>query len=307
MVRDAVDLAPFTVGHYLRLGFDRVHVIDDASSDGTYELLQAIAKRDHRLVVERSPAEDFAQRALVSATANRLIAAGIGIVFPFDIDEFWDIDLDAIRHAARNVEGGVFNATLVQFVQRRGAGPMSAREMLQVGYCAPILQSDARDIPLVCYSAPKVAFKAAEPVELTFGQHRLLAGPTRIIAEGLTVDHLPYRNKAQIRARAALTERILSVSGPGQSWHYARIRNAVAGGKLDALWAANSADGQGYLTLGEKRIRLVRNGRMRVHLVKAWLYMVRRHPRLMLARRPSAALSPGGSSATRHPAVPGLE
>jgi hypothetical protein len=308
MVRDAVDIAPFTIGHYLRLGFDSVQVIDDASSDGTYELLQAIAEREPRLVVERSPAEHFAQRALLSGVANRMIAAGISIVFPFDIDEFWDIDLDAIRRQARGFEAGLFRGALVQFVQHRSAGPMSASQMLRVKHCAPTFQPgpERRTKPIVCGSAPKVAFKAVGTVEFTFGQHKLSAGPTNTIAKGLAVDHLPYRNRAQMQARAARTDRILAVSRPGQGWHYAKIRDAVAEGRLDELWAANSANGRGYLTHGEKRIRLIRNGRMRAHLVKAWLYMVRRYPRAMLGRRP-AALPPRGSSATRHPAVPGLE
>lgn len=309
LARNAVDIAPFTIGHYLRLGFDEVLVFDDASSDGTYEFLRSIAEREPRLTVERSPAEAFAQPALMSEGAGRIIAGGTAIVFPFDIDEFWNIDLEAIRRAARGVPNGIFRGSLVQFVQHRSVHSMREWDALRVRYAAPRIDSGKNrvNMPTVCNTAFKVAVKAAEPVEFQLGQHALVTGPKRMIVDGLEVDHLPYRSREQFELRAATAERVLAASKPGQSWHYAIIRDAVAAGRLDELWASHSADGPGYLDHRGGHIRLNRNGRMRAHLARAWLYMMRRHPRAMSKWRSSATLSSRGASATRRPAFPGAE
>ena len=45
IVRNAVDIAPLTVLHHWLLGCDRVWIIDNGSSDGTYEALLTLQSR----------------------------------------------------------------------------------------------------------------------------------------------------------------------------------------------------------------------------------------------------------------------
>jgi glycosyltransferase involved in cell wall biosynthesis len=56
-----VDIASQTVTRLLEDGFD-VHVIDNWSTDGTFETLRALAARGHRLTVERYPSNGPSDR-----------------------------------------------------------------------------------------------------------------------------------------------------------------------------------------------------------------------------------------------------
>ncbi len=284
MVRDAVDIAPFTVGHYLRLGFDRIHIVDDGSTDGTYEFLRRLEAREPRLSVARATEPGFAQAAIVSNATNALIAEGVRLVFPFDIDEFWDLDLTRIRASARERPAGTFLGAMQQFVQVHNAGPMSAREMLRVRFRAPLSHSDACLTPVYAGLFHKVGVKSSEPVAFHLGSHMLTSGPTETIEGGLELFHLPIRSPDEINKRARAADRILAASRPGECWHFGFFRDAVADGRLAQAWAACSADPQGFLNVGGERVRLIRDTRLRAHLVKAWLHMLARHGNVLGAR-----------------------
>ena len=88
-LRDAVDLVPFLCGHYLRVGFDHLHFVDDGSTDGTHELLSQFAARTDRVSVRKVIKDSDQQSELMSAAANTMILDGYQVVVPFDADEFW--------------------------------------------------------------------------------------------------------------------------------------------------------------------------------------------------------------------------
>jgi hypothetical protein len=112
-------LVPFTCGHYLRIGFDRLSFIDDGSTDGTYEFLHRLSSRDPRVSVRRVESPEFEQDILATDAANALIAEGFRLIFPFDDDAFWNIKLRSIRRVAHMAPEGVFAARWTQFVLRR--------------------------------------------------------------------------------------------------------------------------------------------------------------------------------------------
>ena len=137
MLRDTVDLVPFLVGHYLRIGFDRIHFVDDQSSDGTFELLRSIERSNARVKVRRVVHDSLKQAEVMSAAANEAISNGFNIVFPFDADEFWNIDVSQIRAAA--TRPGLFLGRWIQFVQGRSRRRRQSRGPLSVRYRAPAL------------------------------------------------------------------------------------------------------------------------------------------------------------------------
>ncbi len=289
MLRDTVDLVPFLVGHYLRIGFDRIHFVDDQSSDGTFELLCSVAKSNPRVTVERVVHDILKQAEVMSAAANQALAAGFNIVFPFDADEFWSIDVSQIRVAA--TRPGLFVGRWVQFVQDRSERHRRGRGLFSVRYRAPVLADtdpatvESFDRSFVCLTVPKVGFVADSPVALSKGQHALTHGPCEILAQDLELFHVPIRSAREIKLRAERAERVLANTQGDDHWQTRFFRAAMKAGRLDAVWAANSASADGFLDLPSQRIMLIRDSRFQMLMARAWRYMLVRHPSALLGRR----------------------
>jgi hypothetical protein len=275
-VRDGIDIIPFTCGHYLRLGFSRLIFMDDRSSDGTFEFLKALSRRDPRVVVSRVDIRDTDHgQVLKSAAANELIDEGIRIVFPFDQDEFWNLRLDALRRAA-SAGNGIFAGSFVQFIQSRRQRVFGLLGPLRIRYRAPALANTPggarqKGKPYLCYSKQKIGVKSDAPVVLGLGNHRLSEGSQDILAAGLEVFHLPLRSRLEIEKRASYTRHA----------HY-YLRDKITDEARDAVWASASADNHGCLTseTGET-IPLVPDARLRWILIRAFLYMALHHPVLL--------------------------
>ncbi len=282
MIKDAVDIVPFLCGHYLRSGFDRLVFIDDGSTDGTLELLSSIGRRTKQVVVERAGSSAFRQKDLVNAAANAMIAAGYQIIFPFDSDEFWNLDSARIRIAA--TQPGVFVGRWVQFVQDRSETGFSRRGLLKATYRAPIYEGMGSQLvrdyqrPLLCHTLPKVGFRAEGEVSIVFGQHALRDGPSTVLASDLEVFHLPLRTAAVIDRRAAHAERTFVDARPKQNWQAGYFRDEARAGRQAILWAANSASSDGFLDLPNSRVLLIEDRRLSRLLRRAWIYMAIRHP-----------------------------
>lgn len=293
MLRDTVDLVPFLVGHYLRIGFDRIHFVDDQSSDGTFELLRSIEKSNARVKVQRVVHDSLKQAEVMSAAANEAISSGFNIVFPFDADEFWNIDVSQVQAAA--TRPGLFVGCWIQFVQGRSRRMRQWRGPLGVRYRAPVLADtgpatvEAFDRSFVCHSLPKVGFFAESTIALTKGQHALEHGPGEILAQDLELFHLPVRSAREIELRAERAGRVLVNVHGDEHWQSRFFRAAVQAGRLDAVWAANSASTDGFLDLPRQRVMLIRDSRFQTMMARAWRYVLVRHPLALLGRWPAKA------------------
>jgi hypothetical protein len=285
MLRDARDIVPFLCGHYLRLGFDRIAFIDDGSSDRTYQFLLWMSRREPRVSVERIEAPLFMQAAEVSRAANVLIGDGIRIVFPFDSDEFWNVTLAGIRSAAATVSAGLIVGKWVTFVQDRrrpifrGLAPMAVRYRAP-GLLRSIKESVESGIPPVCRTKQKVAFKADRPVDVGRGQHRLNEGPTNILVQDLEILHLPLRSAREIEARRATAVRLPIRKQRGTLREL--LEETLASRTREEIWRQNSVGPDGCLDADGQPIPAIPDTRLRILLVRAWLYMISRHPDYLL-------------------------
>lgn len=290
MVRDGRDILPYICGHYLRLGFNHLHFIDDGSTDGTLEFLTRLSQRDSRISVRRVETAYFEQSALMTDAANELIEKDYYLIFPFDQDEFWNIELRSIRRAARAIESGVFRAKWAHFVQDRSVLAPRLWSPLKAIYRAPILVKNKMTAaeerkPRLVFTMPKVGFKSQAPVSIEFGQHKLLSGPKKVIAADLELFHLPVRSAREIEWRKSIIprlEKLVEKLAPEISKMATDEREA-----LDELylgpWEANSFDQDGC-TVAEDgvAVTLIPDRRLRTLLMKAWMYIALRHPLLVL-------------------------
>jgi len=289
IVRNARDLIAFSCGHYLRIGLGHVRFIDDGSSDGTYEFLTKLARKEPRLSVSRVCFSEFRQPELMSEAANELLRS-FSMILPFDVDEFWNIHGPSLENAYAQQPDILLVGKWINFVQSDRATKPRAVYLLGVKHAAPIL-SDANQAtittlkrPFVCFSTTKVGFKSTQPVALGIGQHELTRGPTEQGPHTYEIFHLPFTNKSQLITRAEDHEpRRAPLRGdPAVNWQSRFFREAVLAGRTDDLWRANSADKNGFLNCHGERIELKPDHRLQTLFLKGYAHLVRQHQMFLL-------------------------
>jgi len=294
VLKDAIDIVPAICGHYLGLGFERLLFLDDGSTDGTFELLERLARRDRRVIVERARMDPLAQGALMTAACNRLVAEGYGPIFPFDSDEFWRLDMARVVRFADRHETCVFRGRFVQFVQARSVRRSTPLDLLKAVNRAPARYHTAREAvrqlnTYVAFAKPKVAFKARGPVQVSDGQHEVTLADVEEppVAEDLEVFHLILRSAEQIEIRAE------------RAWNY-YWKKARSPKHLRLMWGANSANRLGFMDPPQREeIMLISDTRLRDAGLRALAYFALRHPLLFarawaISARPRAERRWGG-------------
>src|SRR4029077_15297367 len=86
--RSEADIIAVTIRYHLQLGLDGVLVLDNASSDGTDQILERLAQTDNRVRWSRHEGE-YQQAELTTGLARDAFRAGADWIIPFDADEFW--------------------------------------------------------------------------------------------------------------------------------------------------------------------------------------------------------------------------
>jgi hypothetical protein len=308
VLRDCVDIVPFLCGHYLRMGFAQIAFIDDGSTDGTYELLQRVAKRTPRVSVRQVRLERFEQPALMTEAVNELVAAGHSIVVPFDSDEFWDAAAATFRSILAPFTEAVVEGHWVNFVQRRSRFASRRLGLFGATHRAPHLP-DAEQATIttytgsfLCFSTQKIAIKTASPIKIERGQHGLAVGPREVCGASLEILHLPFRSRDEILKRGLNYEprRAMVRNDRDMSWQSAFFSEAVADGKLDVVWAAHSCDLNGQIGIYGKPLAAAEDHLLRRTLIWAgWHFLTRTglSPFMWTSHNKNARESPGQTCA----------
>lgn len=272
VIRNAADLVPVLCGHYLHAGFNRLEFLDDGSTDGTGEILHRIAAATQKVIVRNNPLGVFDQRALINEMANRLIGDGYRIIFPFDCDEFWLVDVATLAKAI-----GPWSSDLVirgkwaNFVQMREHRVSTPAALADIRYrVAAEDTADMEDVinwrrGFVSSQQSKSAVFSRSSVAFSKGQHVLDEGPEAVHAEQFPILHVPLRSAGEILLRGQDHEprRAMVRSSFIESWQSRFFAEALQDGKADAVWRANSADEHGQLDLPGGHVALVPDDRFR--------------------------------------------
>jgi len=285
VVRNARDLIGLVCGHYLRIGLGHVRFIDDGSSDGTYELLSRLARKEKRISVSRVSNAEFRQAELISEVANELLRSGFSIILPFDSDEFWNVSGAVLEKRYARSPQIMFRGQWINFVPSERATNPQQLHLLCIKHSAPILDDADEDTittfkrPFVCFTTWKIGFKAVSPVELGVGQHALNKGPKECDSIRYQIFHLPFRNRSELIKRALDHEprRAPLRNSPHDSWQSHFHREAVLAGRTDDLWRANSADGNGLLNCNGESIALNRDHRLQTIILKSYAHVALRY------------------------------
>jgi hypothetical protein len=197
LARDEADIIDAQVAFHLNAGVDFVIATDNASQDGTTEILESYA-RQGCLHLIREPAEGLRQGEWVTRMA-RLATREFGAdwVINSDADEFWWPRGASVKDALEAVpeEYGVVNAFWRSFVPRPDDGAFFAERMTaRLSSPAPINDPRSFYRPVT-----KIAHRADPEVIVGRGNHDLVRSDLRTLPtwHPLEVLHFPQRSRAQ--------------------------------------------------------------------------------------------------------------
>lgn len=256
MVRNEEDVVRANVLYHLAAGFDRVLIVDNASTDGTRGILRKLGK-DPRVRWTRDRGS-FRQGEIFTRLARQAFAEGADWVAPIDADDFWHAPGSSLKDVLGNSGASALQVRHLDFIQRREQRESAGDELLTMTRRVPepvdrALAPDLLVAGEVSYiqmaRLHKVVSRASEAMKLVKGAHSLdgVDGPV-LETEDLVLLHAPLRSLAHLEARAASADRRTGTGkslGPG--WHARRWQKLREEGALEKEWAANSYDEDGRL------------------------------------------------------------
>jgi hypothetical protein len=283
IVRDAVDIAPLAVLHHWLLGCDRVWVIDNGSTDGTYEALLALQARLKGLRIDRDPSP-FDQAGWTSEMANTALGEGFRLIIPFDADECWNIALAEVARSMRRRGVNVICAPVVNYIQSRavlqaeiGAWRRATRRAARVynptQHVSTVMRNER--LAFVEHAFPRKVLLAPPTgtrVHIVKGNHRVEFDGAKVAnRRNFACLHLPLRAASELEKRVVdyrLRHKVFRVDPTGgqRLEHWAEM---LASGSIDREWAANSYDEDGMIDVYGERRPTIEDQRMVRHLARA--------------------------------------
>jgi hypothetical protein len=184
MVRDEIDILPYTITHLFNEGLDHFIVADNRSVDGTREWLLN-ATTTFPLLVVNDEIVGYHQAKKMTALLHEAVTLGADWVIPFDADELW-YDAEGITVKERIEQGWDTDLLEIgQWVHYTTSGDDQNEPN-------PFLRMPYRDPEMSRLS--KVIVRAADDVALTQGNHQARAErPLNIIRPPIQIEHFPWR------------------------------------------------------------------------------------------------------------------
>lgn len=252
MVRNEADIIRVNILYHFSIGFDRILVFDDGSTDGTGRILKKLGK-DPRVRWTSGVNQDFRQGEIFTRLAREAHREGADWVVPIDADDFWRARHGSFKEVLSKTNARALEADTVDFIQRREQQESSPDALLYMTRRVeePIGRKEAQELLnerrtsyVEMARVPRWIFRPSADISLVRGAHSLegIEGPKEKTDEIFCM-HAPLRSRAVIEAKAVSASRRGKKSlgaGLGPGWLYSRWREIQEASGLEEEWAANS-------------------------------------------------------------------
>lgn len=291
LVRNEADVVDAQIAHHLNAGVDFVVAIDNESTDGTSDVLEAYAREGHLVRLPRSGGvQESPWRTHMAQLAA--VEYGADWVFNADGDEFFWPRGESLKAvlAAVPARFGVLHAPSHVFVPVFD-GPAFFAERMTLRFTPDAALND----PVSIYRPyTKLVHRADPGVVIDRGNHSLLAGDLRPMHGWYPIEvlHFPLRSAAQLAEKQRMWNAYLG----SRSWGwYERAGRLQASGRLSDHVADVALD-EGTIALGLEAGHLTRDTRLRDVLRE-----------LRVDAGPAERSRPSGRHVPLRPAAPGAE
>ncbi len=192
MVKDEADVVVGTLQHLADEGVDGILVADNASTDGTRDLLAGL-ELPCRLEVVDDPEVGYYQSEKMSRLADQAHELGAVWVVPFDADEVWYAPVDRLAEVLRSIPEP-YNVAPAQLWDH---------------YSTAIDPPEGHPFETIVWrqpspgALPKVALRWAPGSTIFQGNHGAAIVGGNVETHGrLEIRHFPYRSAAQFVRKA---------------------------------------------------------------------------------------------------------
>jgi glycosyltransferase involved in cell wall biosynthesis len=237
--------------YHLSIGFDRLLIVDNGSTDGTDLILRGLGK-DPRVRWTREPGP-FRQGRIFTQLAREAFKEGADWVAPVDADDFWYPLRNDFKSTLANSSASVLRVQHIDFVQRREQSESSFDNLCYMTrkVAEPIQRREGYEDLLAANQIsyielgrmPKTISRSSEDIRMVKGAHRVDGVDSRVQeTDEIVLLHAPLRSLAQLEAKAdtAIRRGSKGALTSGRGWHARRWQRLKEEGSLELEWAANS-------------------------------------------------------------------
>ncbi len=243
MVRDEADIVGAMLEHHFAQGVDHIIVTDNASVDGTTEILEGYAARG-LLTLHHDPRHEKQQASVVTKMAREAATEHDATwVLNADADEFWVAEdrSKTLREAFAGIPTE-FRAFDVPVIDMIGAPAYEGSGVSRLVYRDQRPTARINELGLHAHATHDVVFVADPEVEVAQGNHfvNIESQGRPAPGAGIEVLHLPWRSWKQFSTKVKNAGDAYARSGltPSPNHHGMRDYRRLNEGRLYPLYLA---------------------------------------------------------------------
>ncbi|WP_201517528.1 glycosyltransferase family 2 protein [Gulosibacter hominis] len=207
MVRDEADIISTWLEYHLSQGLDQIIVTDNASADGTREILENYASKG-LIDLRHYPHHDKRQYQVVTGMARDAYTQySADWVLNSDADEFWVVpEGESLGNAVRSLprSGESFPIPVSNMI---GRALESGIDLASTTLRDVRTQEQLKLVGLHTHPTHNLIHPGCENIEVAQGNHFSSAPEADGLPEGIAIEvlHVPWRSWQQYRARVTMT------------------------------------------------------------------------------------------------------